>query len=67
MRAHTTPNSLPGGSGANGRNLARRTSPLPNRTAQPQCEEPANDRDDFDHYDDGLVHGHFWAMSSTVR
>lgn len=22
---------------------------------------------DQDGYDDGLVHGHFWAMSSTVR
>ena len=22
---------------------------------------------DREYYDDGLVHGHFWAMSSTVR
>lgn len=22
---------------------------------------------DHDRHDDGLVHGHFWAMSSTVR
>lgn len=24
-------------------------------------------RAEHDHHDDGLVHGHFWAMSSTVR
>lgn len=26
-----------------------------------------NHRADNDHHDDGLVHGHFWAMSTTVR
>lgn len=26
-----------------------------------------NHKADHDEYDDGLVHGHFWAMSSTVR
>lgn len=29
--------------------------------------ERYNHKIDNDDYDDGLVHGHFWAMSSTVR
>lgn len=26
-----------------------------------------HDKTERDDHDDGLVHGHFWAMSSTVR
>ena len=26
-----------------------------------------NSRAEYRDYDDGLVHGHFWAMSSTTR
>lgn len=33
---------------------------------QNATEHHAN-KADRDYYDDGLVHGHFWAMSSTIR
>ncbi|MDE2318449.1 MAG: hypothetical protein KGK02_01980 [Rhodospirillales bacterium] len=64
MRAQTTPSVSPGG---NAVAAARGTSSLQSHPAQPRRTEPSNDRDDFNRYDDGLVHGHFWAMSSTVR
>ncbi len=71
MRTHTTPNFSPDGPGGNGvavardaRASGRPTQPTPNN----RRAEPSNDRAiDTDQHDDGLVHGHFWAMSSTVR
>jgi hypothetical protein len=71
MRTHTTPNFSPDGLGGNGVAVARdaRDSGRPtNPTTHHRRAEPSHDRNnDFDRYDDGLVHGHFWAMSSTVR
>lgn len=71
MRTHTTPSFSPDGLGGTGVAVARDTrasarSPQP--TQAPRRAESAHDHNaDFDRYDDGLVHGHFWAMSSTVR
>ena len=68
MRTQPTPSISSGGRGGNGVAVARRASLLQSHPAQPSRVEPAHDRDaDFDRYDDGLVHGHFWAMSSTIR
>lgn len=34
------------------------------RPAQPESRQPAPQDQP---YDDGLVHGHFWAMTTTTR
>ncbi len=71
MRIQTTPNFSPDGLGGNGVAVARdaRASGRPTQPAPTHRRaEPSNDRnDDSDNRDDGLVHGHFWAMSSTIR
>ncbi|MGE4482108.1 hypothetical protein [Acidocella sp.] len=71
MRNQTTPSFSPDGLGGNGVVVARdaRTS---GRSSHPapthrRAESSHDHNADFDNYDDGLVHGHFWAMSSTVR
>lgn len=71
MRNPITQTFSPDGLGGNGVVVARdaRSGGRPNQPTQTHRRaESSNDRnDDFDNYDDGLVHGHFWAMSSTVR
>ncbi len=68
MRTQPTPSVSFGRRGGNDVVAARGTSLLLSHPTQPSRGEPAHDRDaDFDRYDDGLVHGHFWAMSSTIR
>ncbi len=71
MRTQMTPNFSPDGLGGNGVAVAR-DARASGRQAQPtqppRRAESSNDHHaDYDRYDDGLVHGHFWAMSSTVR
>ncbi|WP_298214994.1 hypothetical protein [Acidocella sp.] len=70
MRIQTTPNFSPDGLGGNG--AAVRDAGFGSRAPQPSSTrhrvEPAYDRQPAENdHDDGLVHGHFWAMSSTVR
>ena len=71
MRNQTTPCFSPDGLGGNGVVVARDArasgrSPQPTPTHR-RAESSHERHADFDNYDDGLVHGHFWAMSSTVR
>ena len=68
MRTQPTPSVSRNGRGVNAVAAVRGASPLQSHPAQPRRAESSNDYDaDFDHYDDGLVHGHLWAMSSTIR
>ncbi|MBU6420275.1 MAG: hypothetical protein KGQ79_11210 [Proteobacteria bacterium] len=68
MRFQTTPSLSPNGLG-NGAVVARDAHPYQHLSVPaPRGAEPSRDREaKEDHHDDGLVHGHFWAMSSTVR
>ncbi len=36
-------------------------------TTQPARPQPSETTKTQDHYDDGLVHGHFWAKSTTTH
>ncbi|HTQ70219.1 MAG TPA: hypothetical protein VMH92_01825 [Acidocella sp.] len=71
MRTQMTPSFSPNGLGGNGVAVARdaRATGRPTQpTPTPRRAESSDDRNaDFDRHDDGLVHGHFWAMSSTIR
>lgn len=64
MQTHRTPSP-------NNRNMShardihnRQTSA--NASARGGIDQPCHQAE-HDHHDDGLVHGHFWAMTSTVR
>lgn len=72
MRTQTTPSLSPDFRGGNGMAVARdaRASGRPAKPSPTHRAETSNDHNhntESDSYDDGLVHGHLWAMSSTVR
>lgn len=71
MRSQTTPHFSPDGLGGNGvaavRDARSSGRPFQSSPIQPRAETARDRNVESDQFDDGLVHGHFWAMSSTVR
>lgn len=68
MRSHTIPNISVGSVCMSNAAVSCGADPLRAQPPQSRHAESARDghAENGDH-DDGLVHGHFWAMSSTVR
>ena len=69
MRCQTTPSFSPHGAGGSSVAAVRDSNFRSGQPAQARhVAEPSQaHRPQDDNHDDGLVHGHFWAMSSTVR